>query len=315
MALDPTIKALFDQRPDLAEPKFWAKTPAEVRAIFRALSETANPQDVPIGKIDNIEIPAGKGKISARVYTPVAAGGDALAAVVFFHGGGFMVGDLDCYDPFCRMLANESGTRVVSVGYRLAPEYPFPAAVDDCYAALKWIEDNATAQGIDPNRIAAAGDSAGGNLAAVAVQMAKAKGTPKPAFQLLIYPAVSADLKSPSAQNFARGYFLDLQTIGWFMMHYAPNADPRDPRLIPMSAGDVSGLPPAYIITAGCDPLRDGAAAYAERLKAAGVKVTLVDYPTMIHAFMHMSNFVPLAREAITAAAKATKDALNDARI
>lgn len=312
MALDPAIKAVFDTT-DLAEPKWWAKTPAEVRVIFRALSDMANPQDVPIGKIENIEIPSGDTKIPARVYTPVAAGGEAMAGIVFFHGGGFVVGDLDSYDPFCRMLANESGCRVVSVGYRLAPEHKFPAGVEDCYAALKWVEDNATALGIDANRIAVAGDSAGGNLAAVAVLLAKAKGTPKPAFQLLIYPAVSADLKSASATNFARGYFLDLQTIGWFMMHYAPGGDPADPRLIPMSATDVSGLPPAYIVTAGCDPLRDGAAAYAEKLKAAGVKVTHVDYPTMIHAFMHVPNFVPLAREAITAAAKATKDALERA--
>lgn len=313
MPLDPAIKALFKQMPDLAEPKFFTKTPAEVRAIFRGLSEMANPQDVPIGKTEDIEAVGGEGKIPARVYTPVAAGGDALPVIVFFHGGGFVAGDLDCYDPFCRMLANESCCRVVSVAYRLAPEHKFPAAVEDCYAALKWVEDNAAAIGADANRIAVAGDSAGGNLAAAAVLLAKEKGAPKPAFQLLIYPAVSADLDTPSSRTYGQGYFLDLPTIGWFMQHYAPGVDPSDPRLIPMSAKDVSGLPPAYIVTAGCDPLRDGGIAYAKKLKAAKVKVKHVDYPGMIHGFCHMTKFLPQGREAVTAAAIAVKDALEHA--
>ncbi|MGQ0741994.1 MAG: alpha/beta hydrolase [Alphaproteobacteria bacterium] len=312
MPIDPAVQALFEQMPDLADPKFWAKSPADVRTLFKAMSQMANPQDLPIGKTEDATVP-GEHAIGARVYTPVAAGGDPLPAIVFFHGGGFVVGDLDCYDPLCRMLANESGCRVISVDYRLAPENEFPAAVEDCYATLKWAEASAAALGIDANRIAVAGDSAGGNLAAVSVLLAKDKGTPKPAFQLLIYPAVSSDLKSGSAQAFGEGFFLDLKTIRWFMQHYAPGADTRDKRLIPMSADDVSGLPPAYIITAGCDPLRDGGAAYAEKLKAAGVPVTHVDYPTMIHGFCHMLTLLPIGREAVSAAAKAVKHALEPA--
>jgi len=310
MPLDPSVKALFQQAPQLPDFPFWSMSVPEARAAFSALCKMGSPTDVPIGKVETIEIPGPAGAIAARVYTPVAAGGEALPAIVFFHGGGFVLGDLDCYDPLARMLTNESGCRLIAVDYRLAPEHVFPAAVDDCYGAFKWVEGNAPALGVDATRIAVAGDSAGGNLAAAAVLMAKEKGAGPPAFQLLMYPALSADLQSGSAQEFAQGYFLGLQAIAWFMRHYAPNPDPGDYRLIPMSAKDVSGLPPTLIITAGCDPLRDGAKAYAGRLKAAGVKVTYVDYPTMIHSFFSMANFLPVAREAIAAAGKAVKDAL-----
>lgn len=310
MPLDQTVKALFEQVPQLADLRLWSMTVEQARAAFRGLCQIGSPSDVPIGKTEDKEFAGPGGPLRVRLYTPVAAGGDALPAMVFFHGGGFVLGDLDCYDPLCRMFANESGARVIAVDYRLAPEHPFPAAVEDCYAALKWVEDNAPTLGVDANRIAVAGDSAGGNLAAAAVLLAKEKGAPKPAFQLLIYPALSADLSSGSARDYAQGYFLDLQTIGWFMKHYAPNPDPSDFRLIPMSAKDVSGLPPTCIVTAGFDPLHDGGQAYAEKLKAAGVEVAYVDYPTMIHAFFNMPNFLPMAREAIAAAAKAVKDAL-----
>jgi acetyl esterase len=313
MLLDPTVKALFEQMPQLAELRLWSMTVGQARAAFRGLCQMGSPSDVPIGKTEDMEFAGPGGPLRVRLYTPVAAGGDALPAIVFFHGGGFVLGDLDCYDPLCRMFANESGARVIAVDYRLAPEHPFPAAVEDCYAALKWVEDNAPRLGVDANRFAVAGDSAGGNLAAATVLLAKEKGAPKPSFQLLIYPALSADLSSGSARDFAQGYFLDLQTIAWFMNQYTPSPDPRDFRLIPMSAKDVSGLPPTCIVTAGHDPLHDGGQAYAEKLKTAGVKVAHVDYPTMIHAFFNMPNFLPMAREAIAAAAKAVKDALNQA--
>lgn len=313
MPLDPTVKALFEKMPQLADFRFWSMTVPDARAAFRALCLMGSPADIPIGKIEDKEFAGPAGPLKARIYTPVAAGGDALPAIVFYHGGGFVLGDLDCYDPLARALANESGCRVISVDYRLAPEHVFPAAVEDCLAALKWVEDNASALGIDANRIAVAGDSAGGNLAAATVLLAKQKGAPRPAFQLLIYPALSADMNSDSTRTYAQGFFLDLPTIAWFMKHYAPGPDPTDPRLIPMSAADVSGLPPTCIVTAGCDPLHDGGHAYAEKLKAAGVKVSHVDYPTMIHAFFNMPNFLPLGREAIAAAANAVKNALAQA--
>jgi acetyl esterase/lipase len=309
MPLDPTVKALFEQIPQLPDFRFWSMTVEQARAEFRGLCLKCSPGNLPIGKVGNMEFAGSAGMLRARLYTPVAAGGDALPAIIFYHGGGFVLGDLDCYDPVCRGLANESGCRVVAVDYRLAPEHPFPAAVEDCYAALKWVENNAAALGVDANRIAVAGDSAGGNLAAAMALAAKEKGSPNLGFQLLIYPAVTANLNTNSARTYGQGYFLDRPTIAWYMKLYAPKPDVNDPRLIPMAAKDMSGLPPAYIVTAGLDPLHDGGQAYAEKLKAAGVKVMHVDYPSMIHAFFNMQTFLPLAREAIAEAAKAVKGA------
>lgn len=310
MPLDPVIQAIFDQMPHLADYQMWRMTPKEAREEFKKLCQFANPNAAAIGKTEHAEAEGPGGPIPLRVYTPVAAGGGGLPAIVFFHGGGFVLGDLDCYDPLCRALANESGCRVVSVDYRLAPEHPFPAAVEDSFAALTWIEANAAKLGIDPNQIFVAGDSAGGNLAAVVSLLAKEKG-PRIGFQLLIYPVTSIRHDTPSARNFGSGYMLNQPTIHWFHGHYVPkDAEPNDFRLTPLNAPDHSGLPPAYIVTAGFDPLRDEGAAYAEKLKAAGVPVTHIDYPTMIHGFFSMLGLVSLAPEAVAAAGQAIKDAL-----
>jgi acetyl esterase len=246
-----------------------------------------------------------------RDYTPVAAGGPTLPAIVYFHGGGFVMGDLDTHDTLCRTLANESGCRIFSVAYRLAPEFPFPAAIDDAFAAVKWVEDNATTLGIDPNDIAVAGDSAGGNLAAVVCLIAKAnKNTPHIAYQLMFYPSIALTREFVT-RPFGQGYRLDDRAIQWFYSHYMPaGSDPMDERLSPIAAKDSSGLPPAYILTAGFDPLRDEAIAYAAKLKQAGVTVTHVDYPTMIHGFLTMQSWIPLATQAIAAAGQAVKDAV-----
>jgi acetyl esterase len=312
MPLDPTIQALFQHMPQLAIYPTWQRTPAEVRIAFKALCKLATPTVGAIGKVEDIAADGPAGPIPLRVYTPVAAGSTALPAIIYFHGGGFVVGDLDCYDGPCRTLTNESGCRVISVDYRLAPEHPFPAAVEDCFAAAKWVEVNAPDLGVDPNRLAIAGDSAGGNLAAVTCLLAKEnKSTPSIDFQLLIYPVVRFE-RGHSTRPFGAGYFLDNRSIDWYRNHYVPsNVDPFDPRLSPLEAKDLSGLPPAYIVTAGFDPLRDEAIAYAERLKQAGVTVTHVDYPTMIHGFFSMQGLVPLSNEAIGAAAHALRDALN----
>jgi acetyl esterase len=311
MPLDPTIQMLFQQMPDLASYPLWEKTPAEARVEFKAFCQLGNPVTAAIGKTEDAKAEGPAGPIPIRVYTPVAAGSAALPAMVYFHGGGFVLGDLDCYDGLCRTLANESGCRVIAVDYRLAPEHPFPAAVEDAFAALKWVELNAPQLGVDPNWLAVAGDSAGGTLATVACLLAKEnKGAPRIAFQLLIYP-VTGFLPGHYDGPFGSGYFLENRTIEWFRDHYAgKDANLSDFRLSPLNAADVAGLPPAYIVTAGFDPLRDGAVAYAEKLKQAGVTVNQVDYPTLIHGFFSMSGLIPLSAGAIAAAAHAVRAAL-----
>jgi acetyl esterase len=310
MALDPVIKALFEQMPDLAHYPIWEKTPAEARIEVKEFSDLANPKNIPIGKTESVEAPGPAGPILLRIYTPVAAGAGVIPAIVYFHGGGFVVGDLDTGDALCRMLANDSQCRVVSVDYRLAPEHKFPAAVEDCFAAAKWVEENATALGIDPNLLAVAGDSAGANLAAVVAQLAKSSnGVPHIGYQLLIYPATRIGAEAERQQM--QGYILDQRTLAWFHGHYLPEQyDRSDPRISPLEATDLKSLPPAYIMTAGFDPLREEGIAYAEKLRDAGVAVTHVDYPSMVHGFLSMPAFIPLASEAIGVAARAVREAL-----
>jgi acetyl esterase len=311
MPLDPVLAALFERFPDLLTYRVWEKTPQEAREAYRKLCNTSDPKNVAIGKSEDLEAPGPAGPLALRAYTPIAAGGAALPAIVYFHGGGFVRGDLDTHDALCRTLANESGCRVFSVDYRLAPEFPFPAAVEDCFAALKWIEQNAIALGIDPNGIAVAGDSAGGNLAAVMCLLAKAnRGSPHIAFQVLFYPSIKLTREFVT-RSFGTGYLLEDAAIQWFYAHYMPmGSRSTDERLSPIETKDASGLPPAYVLTAGCDPLRDESLAYVEKLKSAGVAVTHIDYPTMVHGFLTMQNWIPLAAEAIAAAGKAIKDAL-----
>ena len=310
MALDPSIRTLFDRMPELADYPIWEKSPEEARESSKALRQVVDAKVVPIGKTENLEAPGPAGAIALRAYTPVAAGGPS-PAIVYFHGGGFVIGDLDTHDVLCRSLANDSGSRVIAVDYRRAPEFKFPAAVEDCFAALKWVEENASELSVDANSIVVGGDSAGGNLAAVMCLLAKEnKNTPHVAFQLLFYPSLRLT-RALVTRPFGSGYCLDDRAIQWFYSHYIPeSADPMDPRLSPIEAKDVTGLPPAYVVTAGFDPLREDGVAYAEKLKAAGVTVTHVDYPTMIHGFLSMQGWIPLASEAIAAAAQAVKEAL-----
>ena len=311
MPLDPTISALFERFPELLTYQVWEKTPGEARETYRKLCNASDAKDLAIGKSERLEVPGPAGTLALRAYTPIAAGGPTLPAIVYFHGGGFVMGDLDTHDALCRTLANESGCRVFSVDYRLAPEFPFPAAIDDGFAALKWVEENASALAIDPYDIAVAGDSAGGNIAAVMCLLAKAnRNSPRIAFQVLFYPSIALTREFVT-RPFGRGYRLDDRAIQWFYSHYMqPGADPLDERLSPIEAKDASGLPPAYILTAGFDPLRDEAISYAAKLKQAGVSVNHVDYPTMIHGFLTMQTWIPLAAQAIAAAGQSVKDAL-----
>ncbi len=310
MSLDPGVKALLDQLAANPAPKLWELPPADGRALYMAMAQMLEPQGIPIGKVDNMKAAGPAGEIPVRVYTPMG-GGTMLPALVYYHGGGFVIGNLDTHDALCRQLANEAGCRVIAVDYRLAPEHKFPAAADDAFAALQWVEANAAELGVDANRLAVAGDSAGGNLAAVVCLMAKQKGAPKVSFQLLIYPTTQARADTDSIKAFAEGYFLEKKAMDWFYDQYVPaGQDINDPRLSPLAASDLSGLPRAYVVTAGFDPLKDEGKAYADKLNRAGVAAVYVNYDGMVHGFFNMSGVLETARKAIADAAKALREAL-----
>ncbi len=311
MSLDPVAKAFLDQLAAQPGPKMWELGAPEARAVFAALMQLAGPQDVPIGKVANAKAQGPRGDVPLRIYTPVAAGGEALPTLVFYHGGGYVIGDLDTHDGLCRMFANEACVRVVAVDYRLAPEHKFPAAVDDAYAALEWIEQHAPELAVDVNRLAVGGDSAGGTLSAVVAQMAKAKGGPRIAFQMLLFPVTRIGSETRSMRERAEGYFLEKATLDWFFNHYLDkDADRSDPRMSPLLAKDLGGLPAAYVMVAGFDPLHDEGIAYAEKLRAAGVPVTVADYADLVHVFIYLQTVLPQAGEALRAAAAALHGAL-----
>lgn len=311
MSLDPQLKGLLDAmaaQPDA--PKISDQTPEMGRAMYLGMSQMLEPQNIEIGAIENRNIPGPAGEIPVRIYTPLNAASGPLPVIVFFHGGGWVIGDLDTHDALCRTLSNETGAKVIAVHYRLAPEHKFPAAVEDCDAAVKWVSANAASLGVDANRIAVAGDSAGGNLSAVVSQLSLPADAPSIRFQLLIYPAVDANANTPSYVENGEGYFLEKSTMDWFFGHYASGADANDTRLSPLRANSFAGLPAAYVVTAGYDPLRDEGKLYADALSAAGVAVEYVNYPGMAHGFFNMQGVLDTSREAVKAAAVAVKKAL-----
>ncbi len=233
-------------------------------------------------------------EIRFRRYRPMGAKPGLLPTLVYYHGGGFVIGNIETHDSTCRRLANKSSCQVISIDYRLAPEHPFPASTDDGVAAFRHIRDNAGSFGADAARIAVGGDSAGGAIAAVVCQTCRDAGEDGPAFQMLIYPATDSSKESGSRKEFAEGYFLTKQLMEWFWEAYVPEEDTdlSDIRLSPLLAKDFKGLPPAFVLTAGYDPLRDEGRAYADRLIDAGVKTTYVNYPGTIHGFFSMTRFL-----------------------
>ena len=288
-------------------PAIESLPPAQARAetVRRALA-VRGPQPA-LPRIEELEIPGPGGPIPARLYAPDAEpGGTGL--LVYYHGGGWVIGNLDTCEGVCRFLACESGAAVLAVDYRLAPEHRFPAAVDDAVAALTYAAQRAVYLGADPTRIAVGGDSAGANLATVAVQAARSGDAPRPAFQLLIYPVCDLSEKRPSYHLFREGYLLTEAEMDWFRGHYLPDRGAeRDPRVSPLLAEDLSGLAPAYIATAGFDPLRDEGEEYARRLAEAGVTVALRRHEGLLHSYANMTAVGRAAREAMLEAASALR--------
>jgi acetyl esterase len=261
-----------------------------------------------MARVERISIPGPAGEIPARLYVGLDAPPPPQPLLVYYHGGGWVIGDLETHDGACRFLAEHGGCRVLSVDYRLAPEHPFPAPVEDAVAAFEWAALNAGRVGADEARIAVGGDSAGGNLAAAVCLHARDAGGPRPAMQLLLYPPTDATGGQASREVFAEGFLLTRDDMRWFEDHYIPDGcDHEDPRISMMRAEDVSGLPPAYVATAGFDPLRDEAETYAMRMREAGGSVALQRHPGLIHGFANLTAVCPSARTATLEAAGALR--------
>lgn len=308
MPLDPQMRVILDKAAAAGLPAFHEMSPEQAREFLRKRPPMGMPE--PVAHIENRSVPGPAGEIPVRIYRPQA---DApLPAVVFFHGGGWVVGDLDTHDGTCRVLANAARCVVVSADYRLAPEHRFPAAPEDCYAATEWAAKNAGAIGADPSRLAVAGTSAGATLATVAALMARDRRGPRLACQVLWYPPTDAAMNTPSHRNFASGnyYFLSRADMEWFWNHYlSADRDRADPYCCPGVARDLGGLPPALIITAEYDPLRDEAEDYAARLKQAGVTVKCSRYEGVTHGFTGMAPILNKGRQSIIEAATALHEA------
>ncbi len=279
-------------------PADWSRAGVDVRrAGFDGLMRFAAPPP-PIGSVVDRIIDGPGGPLPLRVYSPEGAAA-TLPGLVYFHGGGLVAGSLDGYDPLCRTLAAGTGCRVVAVGYRLAPEYPFPAAIEDAVAAVRHVLDHPADFGVDPARVAVGGDSAGGTLTAVVTQTLRDAGDDRLAAQVLLCPVLDFAEERPSKRAYGEGFLLDTAMMARDLVHYAPDVALTDPRLSPLRAKSFAGLPPAVIHTAACDPLADEGLAYAEALRTAGVAVSLTCHPGMVHHFYGLTGLVPAARHAL----------------
>ncbi len=284
---------LMDRAVQSGRPRLHTLPHREGRLAVDRMSEDSEAEPPQVAETIDGALSGPAGAIAFRRYRPLGALDGPLPTLVYYHGGGWVIGNIETHDSTCRRLANRSRCQVISIDYRLAPEHPFPAPVEDSLAAFRLIRDHALAFGVDATRIAVGGDSAGGNIAAVICQACRDAGEPGPAFQMLIYPATDARRQTTSHREFAEGYFLDKALIDWFWQAYMPaGGDLTDLRLSPLLAHDFSGLPPAFVLTAGYDPLRDEGRAYAARLIDAGVKTTYVNYPGTIHGFFSMTRFL-----------------------
>ena len=308
MALLPEIRALLDQMDARGRPPLHRQAVAQARAFYVEDSPDLIGPAAVVASVAGRVVPGPAGDLQVRVYTP--EGEPPFPIVVWFHGGGWVVGTLDTYDPLCRALAAAVPAVVVSVDYRLAPEHPYPAAVEDAYAATAWASRNAAALGGAQRRLAVAGDSAGGNLAAAVALGARDRGGPAIAFQLLVYPVLDAAGDTGSWAEFAEGHYLTAAGMRWYWDHYLAGADGGAPDASPLRAAFVGGLPPALVIGADHDILRDEGEAYADRLRDAGVDATATRYPGVVHGFFRWRAVTAAADTALQEAAAALRSAL-----
>lgn len=307
MPLDPMYKAILEQLAAAGGPALTDMSPTDSRAWYRSMQPLV--PELTVGSVEDRRIPAPGGELLLRIYRPEGAG--PFPVVMNFHGGGWVIGDVDTADGQCRAMCRRACVLVVSVDYRLAPEHRFPAAAEDCYAATVWAAANASALGGDPSRLAVAGDSAGGNLAAVIALMARDRNGPKVAFQLLVYPVTNARFDTPSYADNGDGYMLTKAAMIWFWDQYAPAATDRAHAYAsPLQAPSLIGLPPAYVMTAEYDPLRDEGEDYATRLIKAGVPTQCERFPGLIHGFFAQSQLVPAASAAMDKACAALRAGL-----
>jgi len=318
MPLDDQTKGILDAAKEMNAPALYEMGVEGARV---ALREMTFPMDTPrqeVAKREERTIPGPAGEIPVRIYWPEDPATSAPRPILLlFHGGGWTIGDMDTHENMSRFYCNEAGLIVINVDYRLAPEHKFPVGVEDCYAALTWAAQNADEIGGDATRIAVTGDSAGGNLSAALCLMARDRGGPAIAFQALTYPAVDSRMDAydiyPSRTEFAEGYFLTRNDMDWlYEMYFADPKDASDTRCSPMLSTDLAGLPPALVVTAGFDPLRDEGKAYADRLAEAGVPVEHTCFETTIHGFYSFSGALEVGREGLALTADRLAQALQD---
>jgi acetyl esterase len=290
--MDPKAQIVGEFVKSIRVPGVFPPLP-ELRQQLRTMVTLMDEPAPALPRVEDIRVPGPAGEIPARVYAPTA-GGPALPAVAYLHGGGWVQGDLETHHGLCARLARHAGVLVVAIDYRLAPEHKFPAAVEDCLAAYRWLRTRAREVGADPGRVAVAGDSAGGNLAAVVSQLAAAGGIPLPTCQVLVYPALDFSFDTDSHRDLADGHVIPRDRILWYMQQYlGSDADRADLRASPLRAPSLAGQPPTLVVTAGFDPLRDEGRAYADRLREAGVDVVHREYPGQIHAFVSLTKAIP----------------------
>lgn len=308
MPLDPQMKTILDGMANANMAPIEEQDVEYARHVLDGLAALVGPGPE-VGSVEDRNIDGPGGPLPVRIYRPDIEG--TLPAIVWFHGGGWVIGSIEHHDTVCRQMANGVGAVVISVEYRLAPEHRFPAATDDCLAATRWVHDHAAELGISPDRLAVGGDSAGGNLAAVTALRARDEGGPTIKFQLLVYPVTDAAMDTPSYSENSSGYMLTAGGMAWFWDHYlGPDGDPAHPHASPLRAEDLTGLPPALVLTAEFDPLRDEGEDYAARLGKAGVDTTLIRYDGLIHGFFSQGRLFDATQAVVDETCKALHVAL-----